>query len=67
MRGRFRPWVFWGSGVKRVGVAVLAIAFVVFAPLAPAISISLPHGRRTSCRSRRHSRGGYGHIGPDSA
>ncbi len=33
MRGRFRPGVFWGSGVKRVGVAVLAIAFVVFALL----------------------------------
>lgn len=33
MRGRFRPGVFWGSGVKRVSVAVLAIAFVVFALL----------------------------------
>lgn len=33
MRGRFRPGVFWGSGVKRVGVAVLVIAFVVFALL----------------------------------
>lgn len=33
MRGRFRPVVFWGSGVKRAGVAVLAIAFVVFALL----------------------------------
>ena len=33
MRGRFRPGVFWGSGVMRVSVAVLAIAFVVFALL----------------------------------
>jgi len=33
MRGRFRPGVFWGSGVKRVSVAVLVIAFVVFALL----------------------------------
>ncbi len=33
MRGRFRPGVFWGSGVKRVSVAVLAVAFVVFALL----------------------------------
>ncbi len=33
MRGRFRPGVFWGSGVKRVSVAVVAIAFVAFALL----------------------------------
>ena len=33
MSGRFRPGVFWGSGVKRVSVAVLAVAFVVFALL----------------------------------
>ncbi|MDE0144387.1 MAG: rod shape-determining protein MreC [Nitrospira sp.] len=33
MRGRFRPGVFWGSGVMRVSVAVLVIAFVAFALL----------------------------------
>ena len=33
MSGRFRPGVFWGSGVKWVSVAVLAVAFVVFALL----------------------------------
>lgn len=33
MRGRFRPGVFWGSGVKRASVALLAVAFVVFALL----------------------------------
>ena len=33
MSGRFRPGVFWGSGVKRVSVAVLVVAFVVFALL----------------------------------
>lgn len=33
MRGRFRPGVFWGSGVTRVSVAVLAVVFVVFALL----------------------------------
>ena len=33
MSGRFRPGVFWGSGVKRVSVALLAVAVVVFALL----------------------------------
>ena len=33
MSGRFRSGVFWGSGVKRVSVAVLVVAFVVFALL----------------------------------
>ena len=33
MSGRFRSGVFWGSGVKRVSVAVLVAAFVVFALL----------------------------------
>lgn len=33
MSGRYRPGVFWGSGVKRVSAAVLAVAFVVFALL----------------------------------
>ncbi|MXX10232.1 MAG: rod shape-determining protein MreC [Nitrospira sp. SB0677_bin_15] len=33
MRGRSRPGVFWGSGVMRVSVAVLAIAFVALALL----------------------------------
>ena len=31
MSGRFRPRVFWGSAVKRVSVAVVAVAVVVFA------------------------------------
>lgn len=33
MSGRFRPGVFWGSGVKRVSVVLLAVAVVVFALL----------------------------------
>ncbi len=33
MSGRFRPGVFWGFGVKRVSVALLAVAVVVFALL----------------------------------
>ena len=33
MSGRFRPGVFWGSGVKRVSLVLLAVAVVVFALL----------------------------------
>ncbi len=33
MSGRFRPGVFWGGGVKRVSVALLAVAVVVVALL----------------------------------
>ena len=33
MSGRFRPGVFWGSGVKRVSVVLLAVTVVVFALL----------------------------------
>ncbi len=33
MSGRFRPGVFWGSGVRQISVVVFALAFVVFALL----------------------------------